>query len=145
MNSTTWKGYLSRTEASEYLQDLGLAVAPSTLAKLAVIGGGPPYVKFMSRARYEPRDLHEWAASRISPKRRSTSLPSKEIKDVSSDSRRRADQDAGGPIPARPTIQAGRRPAGTRAPAGPHALEDHGRDLARETITSAVVTRTPKT
>jgi len=74
MTSSAVKGYLSRTEASEYLRDLGLAVAPSTLAKLAVIGGGPPYVKFMSRALYEPRDLHEWAASKISRKRRTTSL-----------------------------------------------------------------------
>jgi hypothetical protein len=68
------KSYLSRTEASEYLRDLGLPVAPSTLAKLAVIGGGPPYIKFMSRARYKPRDLDDWAASKISRKRRSTSV-----------------------------------------------------------------------
>jgi hypothetical protein len=31
------------------LQEHGLRVAPSTLAKLAVVGGGPPFVKFMSR------------------------------------------------------------------------------------------------
>jgi hypothetical protein len=66
--------YLSRTDASRYLQERGLRVAASTLAKLAVVGGGPPFVKFMSRALYEPRDLDEWVASRISLKRNSTSL-----------------------------------------------------------------------
>jgi hypothetical protein len=68
------KQYLSRVNASRYLQEHGLRVAPSTLAKLAVVGGGPPFVKFMSRALYEPRDLDEWAASRVSSKRNSTSL-----------------------------------------------------------------------
>jgi len=71
--------YLSRAAASEYLRQLGLRVAPSTLAKLAVLGGGPPYVKFMARALYEQRDLDEWAASKISPKRRSTSVSEKEV------------------------------------------------------------------
>lgn len=66
--------YLSRTDASRYLQEHGLRIAPSTLAKLAVVGGGPPFVKFMSRALYEPRDLDEWATSKISSKRNSTSL-----------------------------------------------------------------------
>jgi hypothetical protein len=67
--------YLSRIAASEYLRKIGLKTAPSTLAKLAVIGGGPPFAKFMSRALYEQRDLDEWAASKISPKRKTTSVP----------------------------------------------------------------------
>jgi hypothetical protein len=65
--------YLSRTAAAEHLRGLGLKIAPSTLAKLAVIGGGPPFSKFMSRALYQPRDLEDWAAARISPKRSNTS------------------------------------------------------------------------
>jgi hypothetical protein len=65
--------YLSRTAAAEHLRSLGLKIAPSTLAKMAVIGGGPPFSKFMSRVLYQPRDLEDWAAARISPKRNSTS------------------------------------------------------------------------
>jgi hypothetical protein len=65
--------YLSRTAASEYLQKLGFRVAPSTLAKLAVLGGGPPFIKFMSRAFYETGDLDAWLAKRIGQKRISTS------------------------------------------------------------------------
>jgi hypothetical protein len=68
------RSYLSRVAAAEHLRERGLKVAPSTLAKLAVIGGGPPFVKFMARALYEPRDLDEWASSKISDKRRTTSV-----------------------------------------------------------------------
>jgi hypothetical protein len=71
----TPKQYLSRADASDHLKRRGLRVAPSTLAKLAVVGGGPPFVKFLSRAFYEPQDLDEWAANRMSPKRSSTSMP----------------------------------------------------------------------
>ena len=66
--------YLSRVAASEYLRERGLRVAPSTLAKLAVVGGGPPFVKFMSRALYEAHDLDEWAMSKIGAKQKSTSI-----------------------------------------------------------------------
>jgi hypothetical protein len=70
---TAKKRLLTRTAASQYLHDLGRPVSPNTLAKLAVNGGGPPFVKFMSRALYDPDDLDYWAATKTSAKRTSTS------------------------------------------------------------------------
>jgi hypothetical protein len=65
---------LRRNEAAQYLSEvIGLPCSPRTLAKLACIGGGPIYRKGFRRALYEPSDLDSWAASRIGPRRRSTS------------------------------------------------------------------------
>ncbi len=65
---------LRRAEASNYLaQRHGIVRAPSTLAKLAVIGGGP---KFYSAGRfplYPPGELDAWAAAISGPLRASTS------------------------------------------------------------------------
>jgi hypothetical protein len=66
---------LTRTAASKYLTESGRPIAPSTLAKLAVNGGGPPFVKFLSRALYDPEDLDRWAATKTTVKRTSTSSP----------------------------------------------------------------------
>jgi hypothetical protein len=38
--------YLDQDQASEYLDEKGLRIAPRTLSKLRVIGGGPAYRKF---------------------------------------------------------------------------------------------------
>lgn len=65
--------YLSRREAAEYLKGKGLPIAPTTLSKLACIGGGPVYQSFGRLARYLPADLDAWAASRLSAPKRSTS------------------------------------------------------------------------
>ena len=57
-----------RAEASSYLkQTWGIARAPSTLAKLACLGGGP---RFQSAGRiplYPETELDEWARSIFRP------------------------------------------------------------------------------
>jgi hypothetical protein len=66
---------LSRKEASAYLLSRhGISRAPSTLAKLAVSGGGPVFRKINCRAVvYDIADLDTWAASMLSGPMRSTS------------------------------------------------------------------------
>ena len=44
-----------------------------TLAKLAVVGGGPAYRKAGKFPLYEPDDLDEWALAKLSAKVRSSS------------------------------------------------------------------------
>ncbi|MCK8787739.1 hypothetical protein M0638_25590 [Roseomonas sp. NAR14] len=68
------KPRLSRTEAVQYLKLAhGVPVAVATLAKLAVIGGGPAFHK-PGRAVVYPRDeLDRWAAEKLGKLRRSTS------------------------------------------------------------------------
>ena len=58
--------YLRRRDAARYVREKwGLPCELRTLAKLAVIGGGPPI--------YEPLKLDAWAEGRIGPPVRSTS------------------------------------------------------------------------
>ena len=65
---------LRRTEASTYLLDhWGISRKPSTLAKLAVIGGGPRFRVAGRFPLYEPDDLDEFAESILSPPVRRTS------------------------------------------------------------------------
>ncbi len=54
--------YLSRKEAAEYLG----VISPATLAKYAVIGGGPRFYKLSSRVGYTIEDLDAWAQARTS-------------------------------------------------------------------------------
>ena len=66
--------FLRRKEASAYLrQKFGLERAPSTLAKLAVIGGGPPFRLLNRVPVYDPADLDGWVNSMLSARMRSTS------------------------------------------------------------------------
>ena len=66
--------FLRRKAASIYLhQTYGLDRAPSTLAKLAVIGGGPPFRRMGRVPLYAEDDLDEWVASKLSAPMRSTS------------------------------------------------------------------------
>src|ERR1700728_2684131 len=66
--------FLRRKAASTYLQKTyGLDRAPSTLAKLAVIGGGPIFRRAGRVPLYSTDDLDEWVASKLSPPMRSTS------------------------------------------------------------------------
>lgn len=59
--------YLRRQEASEYLSERwGVPAARNTLAKLAVIGGGPKFYRFGRFPMYSPSDLDTWAESRLS-------------------------------------------------------------------------------
>jgi len=49
-----WRCRVRRTEASQYLLEVhGVATAPATLAKLAVVGGGPEY-ELWGRLPYYP-------------------------------------------------------------------------------------------
>jgi hypothetical protein len=65
---------LRRREASTYLKGIhGVDCAPSTLAKLFCIGGGPCVHKIGRFPCYDPADLDNWARSRIGPKLRSSS------------------------------------------------------------------------
>ena len=54
--------------APEAAARLGLGL--STLAKLRISGGGPPFYKFGRRVLYDPKDLESWAMER---RRKSTS------------------------------------------------------------------------
>lgn len=68
--------FLSRREASAYIVEKygeTFGVSQKTLAKLAVTGGGPAFHKWGRRVGYTAKALDEWAASRISDARRSTS------------------------------------------------------------------------
>lgn len=68
------KRRLRRAEASEYLMLAhGIQLSVSTLAKLAVTGGGPEFVKFGRSPLYERQALDAWVAERLTPPMRSTS------------------------------------------------------------------------
>lgn len=62
------KEYLSRKEASTFLQSIGCPMTPQRLAKLAVnnnAGGGPPYDRYGWRTLvYSRKELAAWAAKR---------------------------------------------------------------------------------
>jgi hypothetical protein len=65
---------LRRKAASNYLREThGLDRAPTTLAKLAVLGGGPVFWRIGRVPYYSPESLDEWVASKISAPMRSTS------------------------------------------------------------------------
>jgi hypothetical protein len=65
-----------RAEASQYLAEHhGIRRAPSTLAKLACIGGGPEFQSANRVPYYTPKALDEWAAFLLTGPRRSTSSP----------------------------------------------------------------------
>ena len=70
---TSEQRYLSRREASAHLTSLGLPVAVRTLAKFAVYGGGPAFVRFGRAVRYPREALEVWIKDRVGPLRRSTS------------------------------------------------------------------------
>jgi hypothetical protein len=66
--------FLRRKAASEYLRDThGLDRAPSTLAKLAVVGGGPIFRRAGRFPLYSTDDLDGWAVSLLSGPMRTTS------------------------------------------------------------------------
>jgi hypothetical protein len=64
---------LRRTQAAEALTAAGFPVAAKTLATKAVRGGGPTYRVFGRSVLYRWGDALEWAESRLSQPRRSTS------------------------------------------------------------------------
>lgn len=65
---------LRRSEASEYLENQhGIRRTVSTLAKLAVIGGGPVFRRVGRTPLYAPDDLDAWVAVKLGPPQRTTS------------------------------------------------------------------------
>lgn len=65
---------LRRKEASIYLlEQYGISRKPKTLAKLAVIGGGPKFRHAGRIPLYPTNELDIWAASILSPLKNSTS------------------------------------------------------------------------
>lgn len=68
------KPRLRRWEASRHLlSEHGIELAPATLAKLACIGGGPPFQKAGRVPLYPVDLLDEWALARLGAVIRSTS------------------------------------------------------------------------
>jgi hypothetical protein len=66
--------FLRRKAASKYLHEVhGVDRAPSTLAKYAVVGGGPVFQRMGRDPVYTPIALDEWVASKLSGPMRSTS------------------------------------------------------------------------
>ena len=66
--------FLRRKAASQYLEETwGVNRVPSTLAKYAVIGGGPTFRRAGRVPLYSADDLDEWVASKLSAPMRSTS------------------------------------------------------------------------
>lgn len=73
-NTSKWPSRMRRREASEYLQEQhGIRLAHSTLAKLAVVGGGPPFRLDGRFPLYDRDALDIYATQRLGPLRRSTS------------------------------------------------------------------------
>jgi hypothetical protein len=65
---------LRRKAASKYLVNVhGVPCAPSTLAKLAVIGGGPVFRRMNRVPLYSIDDLDQWIVSKLSGPMRFTS------------------------------------------------------------------------
>jgi hypothetical protein len=65
--------YLRRKAAGAYLKEKFGFGSEKTLAKLAVVGGGPAFRKAGPAVLYEPKTLDEWALAKIGAPRRSTS------------------------------------------------------------------------
>jgi hypothetical protein len=67
------RSFMRRREAVEYLASLGLPIAFNTLQKLATTGGGPVFRHFGRWPIYRREDLEDWARSRLSGPKASTS------------------------------------------------------------------------
>ena len=72
--SRKWPARMRRKVASDYLFEVhGVSLSPATLAKLAVVGGGPKYWKDGPFPIYAPCVLDEFAVARLGTLRSSTS------------------------------------------------------------------------
>jgi hypothetical protein len=63
---------LGRAELAEELTKRGYPIAGSTLATMAVRGGGPPFSKWGVHVRYELSAALAWAKNRMTPARNTT-------------------------------------------------------------------------
>ena len=69
-----WPARMRRRDASAYLFQLyGISLAPTTLAKLAVLGGGPRYRLDGRFPLYDVAELDAFATARLGDLRTSTS------------------------------------------------------------------------
>lgn len=58
--------FLPRAKAATYVQaKYGFPCSPRWLAKLAVVGGGPRFLKSGRNPVYAPSDLDAWALARL--------------------------------------------------------------------------------
>jgi hypothetical protein len=57
--------YLTRKEASEYLQARGLPISYATLHKYAAFGGGPAYCIIGRHAVYRRDELTAWIEAKL--------------------------------------------------------------------------------
>jgi hypothetical protein len=58
---------LRRSDAARHVTDnWGIPLSPKTLAKLAVVGGGPKFRKAGRTPLYDPTNLDEWARAKLS-------------------------------------------------------------------------------
>ena len=66
--------YLRRKPAAQYVREhWGLPCSPNTLAKLAVVGGGPTYRRAGRIPLYAIEDLDRYVEEKLGKKLRSTS------------------------------------------------------------------------
>lgn len=65
--------FLNRRAAVKLMNDRGFPITVATLAKYASTGGGPYMHKFGRRVLYLPGDLLDWAESKLTAPRSSTS------------------------------------------------------------------------
>lgn len=65
--------WLRRKEAAAFCTARGCTTASATLAKLAVVGGGPEFRRWGRIPLYEPDALDRWIEGRLSPVLTSTS------------------------------------------------------------------------
>jgi hypothetical protein len=72
--SRKWPQRMRRKMASEYLlEEHGVSLSPATLAKLAVVGGSPPFFKDGPFPIYDRENLDTFAVARLGSLRSSTS------------------------------------------------------------------------
>jgi hypothetical protein len=65
---------LRRREAAQYVREKwGVPCAHKTLAKLAVVGGGPPFVRYGRVPLYDSESLDAFVRSKLSRQFKSTS------------------------------------------------------------------------
>jgi hypothetical protein len=65
---------MRRADAARYIREVhGIPCAPTTLAKYAVLGGGPAFRKAGKFPIYSRDDLDSWAEQRLGKLVRSTS------------------------------------------------------------------------
>jgi hypothetical protein len=70
--AATRKRDMTRAETAQYITEHWFPCSPKTLAKLAVIGGGPAFRKAGRVPLYSTVSVDGWAESRIGPLVRST-------------------------------------------------------------------------